>query len=769
MAFKIKDSLRVGTVDAINSSGTIISTIDNTGSVITRVAANQDGVRLLGRGGGTGGYYVTFTPTTLSANQTITVPNNTGTLALTGDINSGTLGAAVATTGASATTVALNFSNSYNANTTNNVTINPVVGPALVNLASTMTGAGTGFLKKNGADTYVLDTNTYLTTQSNDFGIFAIATDSGYSWGAANTNTNQAADSTGDTLTLVSGGAINLYTSTVAGTDAIKIEHADTSTATNLSASGRTYVTGLTFDTYGHVTGYTTGTEVVVDTNTTYTHSAETTTGGALLRLTSSTAVNDDIKFAGGTGITVTRTDADTITIENTATGVTYDISAQTGGKLRLTSSTAVTDDVTFQGAGIATVTTTDANTITITATEADTLQTVTGRGATSSVATISLTANTASTTTGTGTLVVTGGVGIGGAVNIGGNTGVGGNLTVTGDLVVNGTTTTVNSTTVTVDDKNLELGSVASPTNTTADGGGITLKGTTDKTFNWINATGAWTSSEHIEVAAGKTLRVSGATSGTAIITTAAAAGSPTLTLPTTTGTLALTSDINNGTLGAAAATAGSTNTTVALNFSAAYSANTASNVTVNPVVGPALTNLASTMTGAGTGFLRKNGADTYTLDTSTYLTAESDTLQTVTNRGNTTTNDIQINSAKSLILAPATTAKIWRNSPAVSNITSNSTVAIDSWAVATYRSAKYTIQLSQGTKYQVSEVRLIHDGTNVYATEFSVLETNSGSPIPATYSYAIATGTLTISVTITDAATTNVAVIMERTLFAV
>ena len=58
------------------------------------------------------------------------------------------------------------------------------------------------------------------------------------------------------------------------------------------------------------------------------------------------------------------------------------------------------------------------------------------------------------------------------------GNTTFDNNLTVTGNLTVSGTTTTVNSTTMTVDDKNLELGSVTTPTDTTADGGGITLKG---------------------------------------------------------------------------------------------------------------------------------------------------------------------------------------------------------------------------------------------------------------------------------------------------
>jgi hypothetical protein len=79
------------------------------------------------------------------------------------------------------------------------------------------------------------------------------------------------------------------------------------------------------------------------------------------------------------------------------------------------------------------------------------------------------------------------------------------GNVTIGGNFTVNGTTTTVNSTTISVDDKNIELGSVTSPTDITADGGGILLKGDTDKTIYWVNATDAWTSSEHIAVASGK------------------------------------------------------------------------------------------------------------------------------------------------------------------------------------------------------------------------------------------------------------------------
>ena len=84
-------------------------------------------------------------------------------------------------------------------------------------------------------------------------------------------------------------------------------------------------------------------------------------------------------------------------------------------------------------------------------------------------------------------------------------------NLIISGNLTVNGTTTTVNSTTMSVDDKNLELGATSSPTDAGANGGGITLKATTDKTFNWIDATDSWTSSEHIELAANKVYRIDG------------------------------------------------------------------------------------------------------------------------------------------------------------------------------------------------------------------------------------------------------------------
>ena len=398
--------------------------------------------------------------------------------------------------------------------------------------------------------------------------------------------------------------------------------------------------------------------------------------------------------------------------------------------------------------------------------------------------------------------------------------------VTINGNLVVNGTTTTVNSTTLSVDDKNIELGDITTPTNVTADGGGITLKGATDKTFNWLNATTAWTSSEHIDLAntkayyingtsvlssttlgsgvtgssltsvgtlatgvwqastiasnyggtgvnnGGRTITIagnfatvgafattltataattltlpttgtlatlagaetltnktitgtftgpltgnvtgnattattlatarningvsfngsadititanttnvltigtglsgssfngsgavtiaidstvvtltgtqtltnktltlptiggtgatfSGATSGTTVLKAAAVAGTTTITMPGTTGTMALTSDlptVSDGTLTIANPSAGATNTAVTLNLSGTYSANTANNRTINAVVGPALTALTGTMTGAAVGFLKKSAEDTYVLDNNTYALASA------------------------------------------------------------------------------------------------------------------------------------------------
>ena len=90
----------------------------------------------------------------------------------------------------------------------------------------------------------------------------------------------------------------------------------------------------------------------------------------------------------------------------------------------------------------------------------------------------------------------------------VGDNTGT---VVIAGDLQVDGTTTEINSTTLTVDDKNIVLASGAA-TDAAADGGGITLEsGQGNKTINWVNSTDAWTFSEHVNIASTKTYMING------------------------------------------------------------------------------------------------------------------------------------------------------------------------------------------------------------------------------------------------------------------
>ena len=80
-------------------------------------------------------------------------------------------------------------------------------------------------------------------------------------------------------------------------------------------------------------------------------------------------------------------------------------------------------------------------------------------------------------------------------------------NLTVNGDLTVNGTNTIVNSTTIELDDKNIELAKGVG-NDAAVNGGGITLVSTQgDKTIIYDNTADSWDFSEHVRIANGKNL----------------------------------------------------------------------------------------------------------------------------------------------------------------------------------------------------------------------------------------------------------------------
>jgi hypothetical protein len=144
------------------------------------------------------------------------------------------------------------------------------------------------------------------------------------------------------------------------------------------------------------------------------------------------------------------------------------------------------------------------------------------------------------------------------------GTTTINNNTVVTGNLTVNGTTTTVNSTVVTVDDILIELGAVASPSDVTAEGGGIKLfGGATNKTITWVGTNTAWTSSENFDLVTGKTYKINGTNvlSGSTLgsgVTASSLTSVGTITSGTWNGT---TIAIANGGTGATSASGAKTN----------------------------------------------------------------------------------------------------------------------------------------------------------------------------------------------------------------
>lgn len=316
------------------------------------------------------------------------------------------------------------------------------------------------------------------------------------------------------------------------------------------------------------------------------------------------------------------------------------------------------------------------------------------------------------------------------------GTTTINNDLTVTGNLTVNGTVATVNSTTITVDDKNIELGSTGSPSDVTADGGGITLKGTTDKTILWVDSTDSWTFNQDVDLASGKVLKIAGTqvlsaaqyTGNAATATTAAAwTNSRTVTFATgdVTGSFSIngSADVSNVAL------------TIAEN-SVALGTDTTGNY-VATIAGT--TNQVS-VSGSGSetaAVTLSTPQDIHTAATPQFATINYGTVSDVTSDNVT--------------------------------VTANSTpTTIDSFAVASFTTAEYLIQAKQGTKMTTTHLTVMWDGTDVSVDEWGVMDAAAGAA-NATFTAAHSAGTVTVSASSSDAATTNVVIKAHTTYIAV
>ena len=128
--------------------------------------------------------------------------------------------------------------------------------------------------------------------------------------------------------------------------------------------------------------------------------------------------------------------------------------------------------------------------------------------------------------------------LGVPNAFTINSNSGAG-TVTIAGNLQVDGTTTTLNSTTLEIADKNIVLAK-GSANDAAADGAGITIDSSTDKTFNFVDADDAFVSSIGIKALGGFT------GDGSALTGIPALTGSTNNTIVTVTGSNAIAGEAN-------------------------------------------------------------------------------------------------------------------------------------------------------------------------------------------------------------------------------
>ena len=86
-------------------------------------------------------------------------------------------------------------------------------------------------------------------------------------------------------------------------------------------------------------------------------------------------------------------------------------------------------------------------------------------------------------------------------------------------------------------------------------------------------------------------------------------------------------------------------------------------------------------------------------------------------------------------------------------STTTSTSQDPVDTFSVTDYRSASYQIQITRGTEYHVTSLNIVHDGTDVYVSEFGTINTGS---ILATFTADINSGNVRILATPSSATST-------------
>ena len=309
--------------------------------------------------------------------------------------------------------------------------------------------------------------------------------------------------------------------------------------------------------------------------------------------------------------------------------------------------------------------------------------------------------------------------------------------LTVNGNLTVNGTQTILDSQTLQIEDKNIELGKVTSPSDSTANSGGITVLGGTDgdKTWRWLSSTNSWTSSENIDVESGKGYYISGSQ---IIDSSGQWVGDPTGLQGATGSTGPTGPSGSNGADGATGSTGPTGNTGgqgatgpagPPTTLTAGGGLTGGGNLSVDRTISHADTSSQGSVNNSGgtviqdvtlDGFGHITTLGSVNLD-SRYLQSytETDTLDSITDRGATTTNTISVEAVS------VSTETRYKGETTTLSTTTQTTVA--TFSATTFSGAKLMVLVNVSNERQISELLITHDDTTAYATEYGVVFTGS------------------------------------------
>ncbi len=351
------------------------------------------------------------------------------------------------------------------------------------------------------------------------------------------------------------------------------------------------------------------------------------------------------------------------------------------------------------------------------------------------------------------------------GSITIGlpSNVTIGQDLTVTGNLTVQGNTTTLNTETLTVEDNIIVLNSGVTASPSTNAGIQVERGTSTNVEIRWNETSDKWEFTND-----GTNYTELGDTTTAILKSEINAKGD--LIVGSSDNTPAILSVGTNGSF-------------LKANSSATYGVEWASIPTINAIDDIGDVTIASAASG---DFLKYNGSawvnDAINLGTDTvgdYLAnVTAGTGVTIANAGGEGSNptfsigqSVATNAAVefSTVAAGAFTIdSTGELNTSTQAVTVNTITTVDSFSKTAYRTAKYLIQVTQGSKYTSSEVLLAHDGTDSYMSEYAVIELGA-SRIPLAVSTSISAGNVLLRVTITDAASTNATVKVARTLIAV